>query len=80
MPCLKMTSKQLLFLKGQRRLVRSFNITSILKTLQKVDLLEHIILAKYQKSFLPFSKQNILDPSLQISGSESDEQPPANDK
>ena len=61
LPCIKMTPRQLLYNKGKRKISKSFTITRVLNTLQKVDLLEHLILAKYQKFFLPYCKMNILD-------------------
>ena len=38
-----------------------FEVTKVIKYIQKIDFIEKIILSKYQACFLPFMSQNVIN-------------------
>ena len=47
--------------KARAAIEKQFDIIEVFKALRKAELVSQVVLAKYQKYFLPFLKNNVLN-------------------
>ena len=72
--CCRPTKQQLLFKRAASRIKRGLEVERVLSRLQKVDLLERILLNDSQKFFLPLLNQNLLTIGDNSSSSSEEEE------